>query len=115
MGSNIIKKKNPQCEVSQSCPTLCDPMDCSLPGSSVYGVFQARVLEWVDHFLLQGIFPTQGSNPGLLNYRKTLYCLSHQGSQLRSSLVANFLCWVLVYDAIIELGSLLALVMMGPK
>ena len=31
----------------QSCPTLCDPMDCSLPGSSVHGIFQARVLEWV--------------------------------------------------------------------
>ena len=30
----------------QSCPTLCDPMDCSLPGSSIYGIFQARVLEW---------------------------------------------------------------------
>ena len=30
----------------QSCPTLCDPMDCSLPGSSVHGIFQARVLEW---------------------------------------------------------------------
>ena len=30
----------------QSCPTLCDPMDCSLPGSSVHGLFQARVLEW---------------------------------------------------------------------
>ena len=34
-------------EVTQSCPTLCDPMDCSLPGSSVHGIFQARVLEWV--------------------------------------------------------------------
>ena len=34
-------------EVAQSCPTLCDPMDCSLQGSSVHGVFQARVLEWV--------------------------------------------------------------------
>ena len=33
-------------EVSQSCPTLRDPMDCSLPGSSVHGIFQARVLEW---------------------------------------------------------------------
>ena len=32
---------------AQSCPTLCDPMDCSPPGSSVYGIFQARVLEWV--------------------------------------------------------------------
>ena len=34
-------------EVTQSCPTLCDPMDCSLPGSSVHGIFQARVLQWV--------------------------------------------------------------------
>ena len=33
-------------EVAQSCPTFCDPMDCSLPGSSVHGIFQARVLEW---------------------------------------------------------------------
>ena len=31
----------------QSCPTLCDPMDCSLPGSSVHGIFQTRILEWV--------------------------------------------------------------------
>ena len=34
-------------EVVQSCPTLCDPIDCSLPGSSVHGIFQARILEWV--------------------------------------------------------------------
>ena len=34
-------------EVAQSCPTLCDPVDCSLPGSSVHGIFQARILEWV--------------------------------------------------------------------
>ena len=33
-------------EVAQSCPTLRDPMDCSLPGSSVHGIFEARVLEW---------------------------------------------------------------------
>ena len=35
-----------ECEVAQSCPTLRDPMDCSLPNSSVHGIFQARVLEW---------------------------------------------------------------------
>ena len=34
-------------EVAQSCPTLCDPIDCSLPGSSIHGIFQATVLEWV--------------------------------------------------------------------
>ena len=39
-------KVKSQSKVDQSCPTLSDPMDCSLPGSSVYGIFQARVLEW---------------------------------------------------------------------
>ena len=34
-------------EVAQSCPTLCNPMDCNLPRSSIHGIFQARVLEWV--------------------------------------------------------------------
>ena len=36
------------CSVTQPCQTLCDPMDCSPPGSSVPGIFQARILEWVD-------------------------------------------------------------------
>ena len=40
-------KERSESEVVQSCLTLCDPMDCSLPGSSVYGIFQARILEWV--------------------------------------------------------------------
>ena len=35
------------CSVAQSCLTLCDPVDCSLPGSSVHGIFQARILEWI--------------------------------------------------------------------
>ena len=42
-----IKKVEWVSEVAQSCPTLCDPMDCSLQGSSVHGIFQARVLEWI--------------------------------------------------------------------
>ena len=41
-----MKVKN-ESEVTQSCPTLRNPMDCSLPGSSIHGIFQARVLEWV--------------------------------------------------------------------
>ena len=49
-----------------SCPTPCNPVDCSRPGSSVHdGTLQARILEWVP-FASQGIFPTQGSNPLLL-------------------------------------------------
>ena len=44
---NTLSAKKSESEVAQSCPTLCDPMDCSLLGSSVHGIFQARVLEWV--------------------------------------------------------------------
>ena len=66
-------------EVTQSCPTLCDPMDYSLQGSSVHGIFQARVLEWVAISFSKG-FPTQGLNPGLPHCRQTLYCMNHQGS-----------------------------------
>ena len=40
-------KVKSESEVAQLCPSLCDPMDCSLPGSSIHGIFQARVLEWV--------------------------------------------------------------------
>ena len=39
-------KEKSEIKVAQSCQTLCDPMDCHLPGSSVHGIFQARVLEW---------------------------------------------------------------------
>ena len=58
----------------------CDPMDWSPPVSSVHGISQARILEWLD---LQGIFLAQGSNPHflcLLHCRQILYLLSHQGS-----------------------------------
>ena len=46
----------------QSCLTLCNPMDSILPGTSIHGILQARILEWVAIPLLQGIIPTQGSN-----------------------------------------------------
>ena len=171
-------KVKSESEVAQLCLTLSDPMDCSPTGSSVHGIFQARVLEWgasytlviletvgslnyenlphVDsfhhtiskipcslilslffnrkhfacqdttssssrlvvpnslqlhelyptrllrpcnspgkntgvgsHFLLQGIFPTQGLNPGLLHCRQILYILSHQGSPVRILVFQN--------------------------
>ena len=43
----FIEESESESEVAQSCPTLCDPMDCSLPGSSLHGILQARVLIWV--------------------------------------------------------------------
>ena len=59
--------------------TLCDPMDCSSPGFSVHGDSQGKNTGVGCHALLQGIFPTQGSNLSLLHCRQILYCLSHQG------------------------------------
>ena len=58
---NIIYEN--ESEVAQSCPTLCDPMNCSLPCSSVYGIFQARVLEWVAISFSRDL-PDPGIEPG---------------------------------------------------
>ena len=55
------------CVRAQSCLTLCDPMNCSPPGSSIHGIFQAEILEWVVISSSKGIFHTQGSNPHLLH------------------------------------------------
>ena len=67
------------CLVAQLCLTLCDPMDCSPPGTVLEDSPGKRT--GVDcHSLLQGIFPTQGSNPGLLHTRQILYQLSYEGS-----------------------------------
>ena len=70
------------CLVAQLCLTLCDPMDCSPPGSSVHGDSPGKNTGAGCHALLQGIFPNQGLNPGLPHCRKILYCLSHQGSPI---------------------------------
>ena len=68
--------------VAQSCPTLCDPIDCSEPGSSVYGILQARILEWVT-ISFSRILPHPGMEPGFLAgflaLQGILYHLSHQG------------------------------------
>ena len=61
----------------QLCLALCDPMDHSPPGSSVYGMLQARILEWVAMLSSRGIFRTQGLNPCLLcllNCKRILDC-----------------------------------------
>ena len=50
-------------EFAHSCPILCDPTDCSLPGSSVHGIFQARVQEWVAIFFSRGNLPNPGIEP----------------------------------------------------
>ena len=68
------------CLVAQSYSTLWDPVDCSPPDSSVHWILLGKNTGVGCHFLLQGIFQTQGSNLCLLHCRRILYCLRHQGS-----------------------------------
>ena len=72
------------CLVTRSYPTLCNTLGCSPPGSSVNGIFQARILECVA--ILQRIFLSQRLNPCrlcLLHCRRILYLLNRQGSQAK--------------------------------
>ena len=84
--------------VPQSCPTLCDLVYCSLPGSSVHGILQARILEWVAIFFSRRssqpkdwtqILPTHGLNPSLPHCRQTLYHLSHKGNHFLNIFKCN--------------------------
>ena len=78
------------CLVTQSCPTRCDlmdsspmdcsPVDCRIFGSSVYGDSPSKNTAVGCHALLQGMFPNQGLNPGLLHCRQILYQLSYHGN-----------------------------------
>ena len=80
--------------VAYSCLTLCNPMDCSPPGSSVHGILQAKNIGVGSHSRLQGIFTIQRLNLGLPYRRQILYHLSHQGSQLS---IPGFI-YLLVYN-----------------
>ena len=89
MATSLIPSPHMCVLVAQSCLTLCDPVDCSLPGSSVHGILQARILEWV------ALSSSRGSSRPrdpiciscLLHCRWMLYLLSHWGS-LKKTLAA---------------------------
>ena len=74
--------------VAQSCPALCDPMDCSPPGSSVHD-FPGKNTGVGSHSLLKRILPTQGLNLSLLHWRQILYHLNHLGSPIFSNLTTT--------------------------
>ena len=65
--------------VAKTCPGFCDPVDCSLPGSSIRGISQTRIQEWVDIFFSWGIFPTQVANPQSPAFQADSLLLNHLG------------------------------------
>ena len=83
--SRILAWKKVKVKVAQSCPTLCDPMDCTVHGilHQYTGVGSLS--------LLQGIFATQGLNPGLQHCRQILYQLNHQGCPIQPKLLLYLL------------------------
>ena len=82
-----IKVKS-ESEVAQSCPTLCDPMDRSLPGFSVHRIFQARVLEWVATYFTRRSSQSRDQMVSRISGRR-FYHLSHQGSKQRTNAYGN--------------------------
>ena len=81
--------------VSQLCPTLCDPMDRSPPGSSVHGILQARILKWVAiPFFRESSQPRDQTlvSPG----RQILYHLSHQGSPMAGGHLLIINLWEMI-------------------
>ena len=78
---SLLSSKSRGIEVTQLCPTLCDPMDCSLQGYSVHWIFQTRVLEWVAISFSRGSSqPRDQTQVSCIAGRQTLYHLGHQGS-----------------------------------
>ena len=76
----LVKWKWSESEVAQSCPTLCDPIDCSLPGSFVRGIFQAIVLEWIAISFSGGSSQPRDWTRVSGIVGRCSYHLSHQGS-----------------------------------
>ena len=76
----VYSKVKGESEVTQSCPTLCDPMDRSLRGSSIHGIFQARVLKWVVISFSRGSSPPRDRTPVSRTANRRFYRLSPQGS-----------------------------------
>ena len=88
--------------VALSCLTLCNPMDCT-PGSSAHGIFPGKDTGMVCHFLLQGIFQTQGLNLGLLQCRQILDWLSFAfGDIFKRSIVLKTYSHIHVHSSTIH-------------
>ena len=88
------------CSVTQFCPTLCDPLDCRLPGSQVHGIFQVRILEQAAISSSRGIFLTQGSNLHLQHCRRILY---YWAIRKALQVLDQWFCWPFCKNCVLVL------------
>ena len=111
------KVKKVKALVTQLCPTLCNPTDCSPPGSSVHGILQTRILEWVAIPFSRGIFLTQGYNPlseppgkplMVITYSELIFKLNSQATHL-PGLLQIFFFFLLQFLLLFSLFLLLLL------
>ena len=100
-------KVKSESEVAQSCPTSCDPIDCSPPGSAIHGILQARTLEWVAIFLLQCMKVTSESEvaQSCPTLRSPMDC-SLPGSSVHGIFQARVLEWGAIAVSIPEANTL---------
>ena len=92
----LLKVKS-ESEITQLCPTLWDPMDCSLWGSSIHGIFQARVLEWVAISFSRRSSPPRDRSRVFHILSRCFYSLSHQGNL---HLIVFFFPWLLLVSSL---------------
>ena len=90
-------KSQSESEVVQLCPTLCDPVDCSLSGFSVHGILQARILEWVTISFSRGS-SDPGIEPGSPSFQADALTSEPPGRRPKSSLLVSFVFIALVYE-----------------
>ena len=103
--SVIIFSSSSESEVAQSCPTLCNPMDCSLPGFSVHGIFQARVLEWAAISFSRGSSqPRDQTLVSCIASRRFTVWATREVSPAQSNYKWHFLHWAL-FSVLLWWGS----------
>ena len=88
--------------VAQTCPTLCDPIDCGLPGSSVYGIFQTGILEWVAILFSKWSSRLRDLNMGLLNCRQVLYQAARKTPPTSVEVMCNWTLGKWAWDSFIS-------------
>ena len=103
---NHHQSNKSESKVTQSCPNFCDPMDCSLPGSFIHEIFQARVLEWVAISFSRGSsWPRDRTQVSHIAGRCFTFWASREGNVNRHVLKANWQLQVIKLQALLFLSS----------